>query len=230
MSNTIYPYVKDEDFLKEVKLVLDAVKNSLEVVEDNLHSNVIDPFSAFFDAVTQNLTYSEWVEQEKHRQLQKTLQNAIGYFHQNILGHVKGWNNPGSGGGYDVENKRKKVFAEIKNKHNTFNSSSMDATYEKMVRFLEGEKRGYMGYVVIILPKNNRKYNKLFVPAGKNRREDLRTVDGATFYEMATGDKNALRLLFNSIPKAVKILEKDKKIKTDTKDFIELFDMAYGEE
>lgn len=230
MSNTIYPYLKNEDFLNEVQKVLNVVENSLDEAEDSLHSNVIDPFSAFFDAATQNLSYIEWVEQEKHRQLQKTLQNAIGYFHQNILGLVKGWNNPGTGGGYDVENKRRKIFAEVKNKHNTFNSSSMDATYEKMVRFLESSKKNYTAYVVIVLPKSKNKYNKPFVPSGKTRREDLRTIDGVSFYEMVTGDKNALRILFGSIPKAIEILKKDKRIKTDTKDFIELFNMAYGEE
>lgn len=226
---TIYPYVEDEVFLREVSTVLNIVTDSLNEIDDDMFTNVIDPFSALFDAITQDLNYDDWIEQEKHRQLQKTLQNAIGYFHQNILGSVDGWINPGAGGGYDVENVDKKIFAEIKNKHNTFNANSSDATYEKIVKFLEEKKKGYVAYVVIIIPKKPRRYSKHFVPSGKVSRDDLLTVDGSTFYEMVTGDKNALKLLFQSIPNAVNLLTKNKKIKTKINGFFDLYDKAYGE-
>lgn len=225
---TFYPYVEDDVLVQEVEQVLNVVYDSLKEIDDSLFSNVLDPFSAFFDAVTQNITYVDWLEQEKHRQLQKTLQNAIGYFHQNILANVKGWSTPGVGGGNDVENKRRKIFAEVKNKWNTFNSSSMDATYEKMSRFLNDSKNGFKGYVVMIVPKYPRRYEKRFVPGGKEPKDNLLEVDGATFYTLVTGDKNALKLLFEAIPKVIDFIRRNSKFKGNPADFIALYNKAYG--
>jgi len=229
MSKKIYPYVEDEEFLEKVKVVLDTVSRSSENIEDTIHSNVVDPFSALFDSVAQDISYKDWILQEKNRQLQKTFQNYIGYFHQDILGLVNGWDNPGIGGGYDIENKKKKIIAEIKNKHNTLNAASGDSTYEKLSKFLEKDKPGFTAYVVFVLPKNKNRFNKPFSPSGKEVRDDIRQVDGATFYEMVTGDKEALKKLFESIPEAVEKIRGRKNFKTKTKDFQDLFIRAYGE-
>ena len=54
------------------------------------YSNVVDPFSAVFDMAVNNMSFSEWTRAEIRRQHQKTLQNAIGKFHQTVLGSVNG--------------------------------------------------------------------------------------------------------------------------------------------
>ncbi len=113
MANTIYPYVDDEVFIKEVSEVLRKNKSALKKIDKDFHENVIDPFSALFDSENSNLSIKTWEKQEKSRQLQKTLQNAIGHFHQRILGSVNGWYDPGVGGGYDSEHKKRKIVAEI---------------------------------------------------------------------------------------------------------------------
>jgi hypothetical protein len=228
MSKKIYPYVEDEVILREVRRVMDSMENSLNDAEKKLYSNVIDPFSAHFDALAQNIPYEDWIRQEKVRQIQKTFQNSIGYFHQNILGSVAGWNNPGSGGGYDVENKKKKIIAEIKNKYNTMNAGSTKAVYNTLAGFLKGSKKGYVAYLVIILPKTSRRFIKPFVLPKKRYRKDMLKIDGATFYEIVTGDKKALETLFKVIPKAVSIIKNNKDFKTKTEDFLDLYVRAYG--
>ncbi len=228
MSKTLLPYIEDEDLMNEINFVFEKIDNSLKEIDGDLYDNVIDPFSALFDSSGQNISLTEWLEQEKHRQLQKTLQNEIGYFHQRVLGHVKGWNDPGAGGIYDSENKKRKIFAQIKNKYNTFNADSGSNTYNVMTNLLDSTKKGYKGYVVIIIPTYPRRFIKKFAPGRKPAREDLLTIDGATYYEMVTGDKDALLKLFMALPKAIEKIRKIKNFSSKSKDFIDLFYKAYG--
>ncbi|MAZ56524.1 Eco47II family restriction endonuclease [bacterium] len=233
MSERIYEHLEDKDLLDAVSEVINSVHTDLQSIDKSLHSNVIDPFSALFDASMQNISYEEWLEQEKMRQVQKTLQNAIGYFHETIIGKLNGWNQL-SQGGYDVENKRKKVFAELKNKHNTMNSSTSEAVYTKMAEFLDGEKNGHTAYVVIVIPKSSNRYNKTFAPSVRGtrlpERDDLKVVDGATFYEIATGDSEALNKLYASLPEAIKHVTDvtDKNYAPNLESFQELFEKAFS--
>ena len=110
----LLPFISDKDLIKYTKEVLDKTGIAEVEAENKLYSNVIDPFSALFDAMRHNMTLDEWLVQEKARQIQKTLENAVGYFHQKVLGSMAGWENAGLGGSYDVKNSDKKIIAEIK--------------------------------------------------------------------------------------------------------------------
>ena len=55
--------------------------------------NMIDPNKLIFDLHGHNITETCWMMQERRRQLDKTINNEIGYFHQKLLGSVKGWSN-----------------------------------------------------------------------------------------------------------------------------------------
>ena len=230
MTKTIFPYVEDEVFKKEVAAVLTKIQKSLAKIDKTVHKNVLDPFSAIFDASGRNLTMEEWLKEEKSRQLQKTLQNAIGYFHQQILGSVTGWHNPGHNGGYDSGNEAKKIIAEIKNKWNTMNSSSEAEAYNKMAKLLDSKKKDYTGYVVQIIPKTPERYKEKFAPGEKKVRKDLFLVDGATYYELVTGDKNALRKLYDTLHETIRVMRSISKnnFRLNEKEFNALFNKAYG--
>lgn len=203
--NTLWPYASDDDIISKIKLVLSEMDAAADEVD--IHRNVVDPFSAIFDMARLGIDFDEWSELEKTRQAQKSMQNAVGYFHQHILGCVDGWEDPGAGGGVDAKSDKFKVIAEIKNKHNTMNSSSAAETYRKMERFLDGTATGYMGYVVMVIPKNKQRFRRPFAPSVAGQRlpirNDLELVDGATFYEIVTGDKDALSKLYKCLPDAI---------------------------
>lgn len=230
---SLWPYVDDQVLVSEIKLVLDKFQSEVETID--IYSNVLDPFSAIFDIAKQKITFEEWISQERLRQSQKTLQNLVGYFHQHILGHVDGWSDSGQGGSYDLISEDKRIIVELKNKHNTMNSSSSSQTYRKMAGHLDGDKKGYQGYVVMIVPKHPVRSSSHFSPndSGKpvRRRDDLLYVDGATIYEIVTGDELALKKLFNCLPKAIDMafpamnLGADAALKTK---LTELFTLAFG--
>lgn len=204
----LLPYISDDDLVKYTREVLNKAGMAEVEASNKLYSNVIDPFSAVFDSMRHNFTLDEWLVQEKSRQIQKTLQNAVGEFHQNILGSVEGWQNSGRGGSYDIINNNKKIIAEIKNKHNTMNSSSAEAVYSKLTNHLRFGEKGYIAYVVFIIPKNPKPLNTRWSPnkITMSLREDIRRIDGASFYELATGYNNALKMLYEALPKAVSMV------------------------
>lgn len=233
MPKRIYPYVSNEFLVSEVTSILGSITSALETIDETLYSNVVDPFSALFDAAAQNITFDEWMAQERSRQLQKTFQNSIGYLHEHIIGNMAGWQNP-AGSGYDLENVDRRIIAELKNKHNTMNSSSAEAVYTKMVEFLTTTKRGYTGYVVTIIPKSGARFNRTYNPSVRGislpAREDLRLVDGATFYEIATGDRNALQKLYRALPIVIQgVLQRHgSEFKPEMERFNDLFSRAFS--
>lgn len=234
MNSRYWEYIENNVLIDEIKTVLQQF--SLEMESVDIYRNVIDPFSAVFDMAKQGIEFDEWLEQEKSRQSQKTLQNLVGYFHQHILGAVGDWDDPGTGGSIDLVNDRLKVIAEIKNKHNTLNSSSATQTYNKMVGHLDGDKKGYQGYVVLLIPKRTKRYIKFFAPNDDGtpvkKREDLKEIDGASIYEIVTGDKDALKKLYNCLPEAIDaaIPDLDFTIEDSLRDeFKKLFVRAFGD-
>lgn len=205
------PYLDyiDDDILESIvsKVVgkaLSAIKKSEEINNDN----VIDPFSAVFDSMTLNITLEEWLKREKTRQAQKTLQNAIGSFHEEILGNINGWryiNNV-----IDIVNDDKKIIAEIKNKHNTTKGSDKKSLYDNLYGQIIDNYNGYTGYYVEIIPKSKKKYDKAFAPSdnmtkiNREKNEYIRVIDGKSFYDLASGKKNSLEKLYSILPTVIK--------------------------
>ncbi len=101
----------------------------------NLHKfnkNLIDPIKLTFDAKIYKKSIAEIIELEVARQIDKSNNNQIGYFHQDIFNYIGGedWIVPKQG--FDIINNKAKIYVEMKNKHNTMNSSSSQKTFIKM--------------------------------------------------------------------------------------------------
>lgn len=109
-------YISNEDLYKCVKAVVDPIQEAVKEKEKTLYKNVIDPFSAVFDSIINEMPLTQWIAAEKSRQIQKTLQNKIGIFHQSLIGKIEGWEDLGTGEVVDLRNKDRKIIAEIKNK------------------------------------------------------------------------------------------------------------------
>ncbi len=200
------------DFISEVRLteICKAIINIGNVAIDkstnDFNKNIVDPFSAIFDSAISGITLSEWIEREKTRKAQKTLQNAIGFFHQQVLGSVQGWKDLGTGSVVDLCCSEKKIIAEIKNKWNTTKGNHKVRVYDDIARLLKtSDFNGYTGYYVAVLSKKAK--NIPFTPsdnenAGLQRPENdnIREIDGASFYALATGNKDALKNLYITLP------------------------------
>jgi len=199
-------FISNKDLFKQVDHVLDVARNTSNKAEERLFTNMIDPFSALFDAMCQGISLEQWLEQEKSRQTQKTLQNALGGFHQEILGSIPGWESMGTGNVFDLKNEKMKIIAEVKNKYNTTKGNHKVAIYDDLAEQLKTKYKGYLAYYVEIIPKDKAVYNKPFTPPDnrthKRRpaREDIRVIDGKSFYGLAAGDPEAIKKFYNALP------------------------------
>ena len=235
-------YISDSDLTKEVKYILDKSIAKNKSAIQNFNKNVIDPFGALFEA-PQFGSHDDWKTSEVARQIQKTLQNHIGVFHQKILGSVDGWEDLGTGGVVDLVCEDKKIIAEVKNKFSTVTGGKLADQYHSLSGLISPKHsrfKGYTAYFVNIIPKKPIRSDMPFTPSDKETgmkcpvNQDIRVVDGATFYELVTGKHNALELLHSVLPRVIESLYTDvyENINfsfDDEADFLAYFDLAYKE-
>lgn len=228
-------WISDDDLNLAVNNLLAVAKKAKIAAIKNFGKNVVDPFSAIFEISGFGIDYNDWKISEEKRQFQKTLQNFIGEFHQIILGSCAGWIDMGRGHIIDLVNQDEKIIAEVKNKHNTISGGDLAGLYwslDSAVMDKTSIYKTYTAYHVAIVPKLPTRYNREFTPSDKKQgnkcpsNKHIRTIDGASFYELVTKEKNSLEKLFDVLPQVIsEITGNDLPDKDKLK---AIFKMAYG--
>lgn len=231
-------WVSDENLTEAITHIITTAQAAKLNAEIKFHRNVIDPFSALFQIGGFNLDGNTWLTSEKTRQAEKSLQNHIGDFHQKMLGHVDGWENLGIGGNMDLKSDEKRILAEVKNKYNTVTGGSLIDVYnnlEGLVMPNNSVYNGYTAYFVQIIPKKPIRYNLPFMPSNRktstkaHSNELIKVIDGASFYELATGEENALQNLFEVIPDVIEEITQRELSEEDRNTLSDFYKKAYTE-
>ena len=136
-------FITEEQFKCHVRATIMKYGEKLESYDlKRFNSNLIDPIKLIFDKSVYRTSWEEIVNNEIFRQRDKSSNNDIGYFHQNIFSYFKGCEVPQAG--WDVIYRNPEgiqmpdgdivhtIYVEMKNKHNTMNSASSAKTYIKM--------------------------------------------------------------------------------------------------
>jgi hypothetical protein len=232
-------FITDEELEKAVRHLLTVAKKAKTDVAKDINRNVVDPFSILFQMSGFNINSDTWETGEMSRQAEKTLQNHVGEFHQNILGAASEWNNLGVGQIVDLECPNKKVIAEIKNKHNTVTGGKLAGLYQDLecqVMPKHSKYKDYTAYYVTIIPKNPIRFNEKFTPPNKatgsrcTENDLIRKIDGSSFYAMVTGEVNALSQVFDTLPDVIEtICQSTTGYKFDDRTFAKsFFNAAFG--
>lgn len=185
VSNTIQTY---DDTLKSINL-------------QSFNSNIIDPIKLTFDSKVYRKTIEEVIDNELVRQRDKTNTNAIGYFHQNLFKYIANCEVPNVG--FDVIYTRpngSKVYVEMKNKHNTMNSSAAQKTFLKMTTQLLNDDNCDCYLVEIIAKKSQNIIWNVSLDYEKVSNEHIKRVSIDKFYEEVTGDKDAFYKICKQLP------------------------------
>ena len=184
------PWISDKDLDKAVNTMVSRVKDSIKKVDKRMETNVIDPFSSILIASSMKVSSLNVLQLlQKNASILSSISNSLGFFHQKVLSSFEGWENHDAG--YDLENKSKRIVAEIKNKHNTMNASNKDKVISDLDTAVQQKGKGWKGYLVIIIPKKSGRYNTR-LPV----KRDVFETDGNSFYDLVSGRKNTLRELF----------------------------------
>ncbi len=206
-------YISDENFELAVRFMMNSADEGLRKADEDFSRNVIDPFTIIFEMLSFGIsTIPAWEHTEKTRQAQKSLGQALGDFHQKILGSVDGWVNFGVGNNVDLHCPQRNIIAEVKNKHNTVTGAKLVGVYDDLERLVMPNAsiyRGYTAYYVEIIPKNLRGYDVEFTPSDRatsSRRQgnpQIRKIDGKRFYSLVTQEPNALEQLYDALPRMI---------------------------
>lgn len=214
-------FISEEDFRNHVKTTIEKYGEKLEPFDvAKFNKNIIDPIKMIFDKTVYQNTWEEIIGNEIFRQRDKSNNNDIGYFHQRIFQYFKNCHVPENGeeGGWDViytnndgillpdGDKVKKVYVEMKNKHNTMNSSSAGKTYIKMQnQLLKDDDCACFLVEAIAKRSQNVKWvttvDKNTVSHKRIRR--VRRVSLDQFYALVTGQKDAFFKMCMVLPAVV---------------------------
>ncbi|MBW4758074.1 Eco47II family restriction endonuclease [Prevotella histicola] len=223
-------FISDKDIYKHVRATVMQYRRSINIKEFN--KNIIDPIKLTFDSKIYNQTIEETIKSECIRQIDKTNNNRIGYFHQFLSKYAgNNWEVPANGkkGGFDVVNDELHIYAEMKNKHNTMNSSSAAKTYMKMQNKLLRDDKATCILVEVISRQSQDITWQVTVDKEKFNNSRIRRMSIDKFYELVFGDSKAFFKLCIALPKILDdILKAEPSIATkydvydklDKKDFL----------
>ncbi len=199
-------FISDVDIYEHVKNTVEAYRR--EITLGQFNENIIDPIKLTFDAKVYGKSIQQAVEDECFRQIDKSNSTKIGYFHQYLFRYAKnGWNVPKAG--FDVENERLHIYAEIKNKHNTMNSSSSQRTYMNMQsKLLEDDEATC--YLVEVISKRSRDDAWRMSLGGKSHvHKKIRRMSMDKFYALVFGVEDAFFKLCATLPKIIEDVVSD---------------------
>lgn len=190
-------FISDENIFDHVKETVLRYSASINLKDFN--KNIVDPIKLTFDSKVYGRTMEDVVASECMRQMDKSNNNHIGYFHQNLFRYAgNGWCVPSEG--FDVVNEDMHIFVEMKNKHNTMNSAASQKTYMKMQNKIVRDSRATCMLVETIATQSQNKTWIVTVDKERFNNENIRRVSMDKFYEIVFGDSQAFCKLCKALP------------------------------
>ena len=212
-------FIKRENLKEHIKNTISTYEKTLDGIDlSKFNSNIVDPIKMVFDSKVYRKNFEEVIRDELVRQRDKTNSNAIGYFHQNMFKYIKNCEVPKEG--FDVIYTKvdgTKIYVEMKNKHNTMNSSSSQKTYMRMLNKIAKDRTAECFLVEAIAKTSQNIIWKVSVDKEKMENEKIRRVSLDKFYEIVTGDKEAFYKICMELPKLIdEIIEENKELQVGT--------------
>lgn len=220
MTNKYVNFISDEHFLDCVANLHKAyLKAKNNITKKNFFKNKVDTIKLTFDATFNEIDEESLIQAEILRQIDKSINNSIGTFHEQILGGIEGFQ-IGNFSGFDIKANDNTLFAEIKNKHNTMSSGLAEAVFQKLARFADDNKKANCYLVQILAKKSfNQKWGGI-INGKEYTHSRVFKISGDKFYSLLTGQEDAFLKVYKSLPIVVKdylnSIEKSDSIKANS--------------
>lgn len=218
-------FISEQDFTAHVRATIRKYGDKLESFDlKRFNKNIVDPVKLIFDKTVYRASWEETISNEIFRQRDKSNNNDIGYFHQRIFQYMEYCDVPhnGEAGGWDVIYKNPNgvvlpdnsvvhtVYVEMKNKHNTMNSSAAGKTFIKMQNQLLKDDDCACFLVEAIAKKSQNIKWETSVDGQKVGHKLIRRVSMDQFYALVTGQEDAFYRLCMALPDVIqKVVEED---------------------
>lgn len=221
-------FISEDDFTKHVAATIAQYDKKLLPIDiGKFNSNIVDPVKMIFDKNVYQYSWEELIGNEIFRQRDKSANNDIGYFHQRIFQYIDNCRVPDNGkeGGWDVifhneegidlpdGDRVRTIYVEMKNKHNTMNSSSAGKTYIKMQnQLLQNDDCACFLVEAIAKKSQNVKWTTT-VNGSSVSHKRIRRVSMDQFYALVTGCDTAFYDMCMELPNTIsKVVSTDKNI------------------
>lgn len=218
-------FISYEDFKKHVGNTIANYGKKLDAYDlAKFNRNTIDPIKMTFDKAIYGINWETVFANEIFRQRDKANANEIGYFHQRLFDYLPYCHVPQNGheGGWDIIYTPpekldvdgfpvSKVYVEMKNKHNTMNSSSAASIYTKMKTTISNEF-GVACFLVEAVAAHSQ--NEVWVTSLNKQKVHhnlIRRVSIDQFYSLVTGDPDAFYKICTVLPQVIDEVLKENK-------------------
>lgn len=220
MTNKYVNFISDEHLLNCVEnLHKSYLKAKNNISKKSFYTNKVDTIKLTFDAKFNEINEGDLIQSEILRQIDKSINNSIGTFHEQILGGIVNYE-VGKMSGFDIKATDSTLFADIKNKHNTMNSSSAEALFQKLARYADDYKKAKCYWVQILAKGSFNEHWKGEINGKEYSHSRVFKISGDQFYALLSGQDDALFQLYQALPSAIddylKSIEKDESKKENS--------------
>ena len=211
-------FITEQEFTEHVRATIRKYGDKLESFDlKRFNRNIVDPVKLIFDKTVYHATWRETISNEIFRQRDKSNNNDIGYFHQRIFQYVENCHVPPNGedGGWDVIYSNPNgitlpdgsvvhtIYVEMKNKHNTMNSSAAGKTFIKMQNQILRDDDCACFLVEAIAKKSQNIKWETSVDGQRMGHRLIRRVSLDQFYALVTGQQDAFYQMCMVLPSVI---------------------------
>jgi len=217
MANQYLNYISDEHLLKCIaNLHRSYIKAKNDISRERFYANKVDIIKLTFDSQFNDIDEESLINAEILRQIDKSINNFIGTFHEEILGGMAGFE-IGKLSGFDIKATDDTLFADIKNKHNTMNSSAAESLFQKLKHYADTYKKANCYWVQILAKGSFNNHWTGNINGKEYSHSRIYKISGDQFYALLAGEDDAFLQLNKVLPIAIddylKDFEKTEKIK-----------------
>ena len=189
-KNKYVDFITDEHFLSCVgNLHNSYLKAKNNISKNNFYTNKVDTIKLTFDAKFNNIDEESLIQSEILRQIDKSINNSIGTFHEQILGGIKDFE-VGNLSGYDIKAIDNSLFGLFV--FNTLPKNIEDAIFEKLAKLANFHKESNCYLVDFTL--ENDYLQKLVILSDESCISHKRVFKTSLdkFYSLITNNADAL--------------------------------------
>lgn len=209
MKNKYVNFISDEHLLDCIgnlhKAYLKAKNN---INKKNFYSNKVDTIKLTFDSKFNNIDEESLIQSEILRQIDKSINNSIGTFHEQILGGIKGYE-VGNLSGFDIKAEDDTLFALFS--FNKIPENLEECFFDKLAKQAKIFKNSSCYFVDF--STTNSFSEKWIIGNSEYATSHKRVfkISADKFYELLSGHKNAIDQLYNNLTIAIKDFENNTK-------------------
>ncbi len=196
MKNKYVDFISDEHFLDCVANLHSAyLKAKNNITKKNFYTNKVDTIKLTFDAKFNDIDEESLIQAEILRQIDKSINNSIGTFHEQILGRINGFE-VGNLSGFDIKAKDDTLFAIFK--FEKLSKNIEDCIFEQLTKDARIFKNAKFYLVDFTIDS---KYNEKWIIGNEEYRvshKNVFKISGNSFYDLLTNTNDSLKLVNES--------------------------------